>query len=98
MPKRFVSEPIEPADASFDPETLARGEPALPAAFRWRDELLSIASTAQMRKSTKVDRGDTYVKRHYFDVILTDGRKASIYFERQAKRNHPRWHLYTLED
>ena len=40
MAASFISEPLTP-DASFDPLAMARGEPGLPAKFRWRDHEIS---------------------------------------------------------
>jgi hypothetical protein len=97
MTPRFVSEAIAPVGDDFDVDALGRGEPGLPTAFTWRDETLTIAELLGKRKGTKVDRGDTYVKRHYFEVRLADGRNATIYFERQAKPGQPRWWLYTID-
>ena len=93
---RFVSEAIAPIGENFDTVAMGRGEPGLPTAFQWRDEVLTIAGLTAARKGTKTDRGDVYVKRHYFDVVLSDGRTATIYFERQAKPTQPRWWLYTI--
>jgi hypothetical protein len=94
---QFVSEAIQPLGEGFDTDAMGRGEPGLPYAFTWRDQTLTVAEIITKRKGTKVDRGDTYVKRHYFDVKLSDGRNATIYFERQAKPNQPRWWLYTID-
>lgn len=91
MAKRFVSEPIYAIDSG-----LPTGEPQVPAAFRWRDETLTIASVRQTRRSTKVDRGDTYVKRHWFELDIADGRVATVYYDRAAKRGEPHWWLYTI--
>ena len=93
---QFVSEAIRPLGV-FDADALARGEPGAPSGFEWRGETLTIASIVATRKGTKSDRGDVYVRRHYFDVVLTDGRHATISFERQAKRGQPRWYLYTID-
>jgi hypothetical protein len=93
----FVSEALRPVGIDFDADAMGRGEPGLPAAFEWRDQTLTIATVVRMWKGTKTDRGDVYVKRHYFDVELHDGRRATMYFERQAKPGQPRWWLYTIE-
>lgn len=93
---RFVSEAIRPL-GSFDADALQRGEPGLPSGFEWRGETLTIASVAGKRKGLKADRGDVYLRRHYFDVTLLGGRNATVYFERQAKRGQPRWFLYTID-
>ncbi len=94
----FVSEPIVARAGAFDPETMALGEPGLPPEFAWRDDVLAVRSLRRTWRGTKVDRGDTYVKRHYFEFEAVDGRVAVVYFERQARRGEARWHLYTIED
>jgi hypothetical protein len=96
MPRQFISEEILPVPGAFDPSTIARGEPALPPEFTWRHEPLVVRTVLRTWRTTKVDRGDTYVKRHYFECEIADGRTAVIYFERQARRTEPRWHLYTI--
>lgn len=95
MSAQFVSEAIRPI-GTFDADALERGEPGLASAFEWRGETLTIATIVRTRKGTKTDRGDVYVKRHYFEVMLLDGRSATIYFDRQAKSGQPRWWLYTI--
>jgi len=93
-----VSEEIVPASAGYDPATLARGEPSLPSEFTWRGDRLLVGTTRRTWRSTKDDRGDTYVKRHYFEFETAGGRIAVVYFERQARRGEPRWFLYTIEE
>jgi hypothetical protein len=95
---RFVSEPIEPKSGSFDPATISQGEPSLPTSFVWHESELEVETLVRTWRSTKVDRGDTYVKRHWFEFAARDGRRAVVYCERQAKRGQPRWWLYTLAD
>ena len=77
---------------------MSRGEPALPTAFVWDEETLTIRTLLRTWRSTKTDRGDVYLARHWFEIELDDGRLATIYFERQARRTAPRWWLYTIED
>jgi len=91
--KHFVSEPVEPVGAAA-----ATGEPDLPAAFRWHDREIRVAELIATRRTAKVDRGDTYVKRHYFDFRSTEGALVTVYFDRQAKRGAARWWLYALEE
>jgi hypothetical protein len=93
--QRFVSEAIVPG-GDFDVATMARGEPGLPGLFVWREETLRVAALRRTWRSTKTDRGDVYVKRHWFEVLLADGRSAVVYFERQARRGESRWWLYTI--
>ncbi len=92
---KFVSEAVTP-QGDFDADAIGRGEPGLPSGFTWRDQDLAIAGVRKTWKGHKTDRGDVYVKRHYFDVDLADGRVATLYFERQARPGQPRWWLYTI--
>ena len=97
MGVRFVSEPLHAANADYvDSPALSRGEPPLPRRFRWHDDELEIAEVTGTRRSTKDDRGDTYLARHWYDVRLTDGRDAVIYFDRKARRGTARWWLYSI--
>ncbi len=93
--RRFGSEPLEPAGDAYV-TAAAAGEPPLPARFTWRGEELGVQRLLRRWRSTKMDRGDTYLKRHWFEFALPDGRIAQVYFERQARRGTPRWWLYTI--
>jgi hypothetical protein len=90
----FVSEPISPVPGSVEPSS--GGEPALPAAFKWKDDELVVSSLIRTWRGTKVDRGDTYLKRHWFEFETSDNRLAVVYFDRQAKRGAARWWLYSI--
>ena len=92
MTKQFVSEPLTATDAAGDAH-----EPKLPAAFRWRDETLEVKFLIKTWRSTKEDRGDVYLKRHWFEFASVDGRIATVYFDRASKRGAPRWWLYAIE-
>ncbi len=94
----FVSEAIVPVADAFDPRSISAGEPSLPPAFTWRGRSLQIAEVRRTWRGLKDDRGEMYLKRHYFEVALTDGAVAVVYFMRQAKRGAPRWFLYTLDE
>lgn len=91
----FISQAIQPVAGALS-SVGANGEPPLPAAFRWRDRELHVATVTRTWRSTKDDRGDTYLKRHWFEFATPDGEIAVVYFERQAKRGAPRWWLFTL--
>ncbi len=93
---RFVSEALTPLDGVHDGTGPSRGEPVLPDAFRWHDERLDVAEVIRTWRSTKADRGDVYLKRHWYEIALGDGRIAVIYFLRTARRGAPRWWLYTI--
>jgi len=94
----FVSEEIVPESGAYEPAAMSRGEPSLPPAFNWRGERLEIEAIRRTWRTMKDDRGDTYLKRHYFKCAITDGRLAVIYFERHARRGTPHWFLYTIDD
>jgi len=93
---RFISKPIEPDGVAFGLDALGRAEPALPPAFRFGNERLEVGTVLRTWRSTKTDRGDVYLKRHWFEFRLRDGRIAVVYFDRTARRQEPRWYLYTL--
>ena len=97
MSRRFVSEPVEPLGISDAGATL-RGEPAMPAAFRWHDRELRVGRIDATRRGLKNDRGDVYLKRHYFDFITPEGERVTVYFDRQAKPGQPRWWLYAIAE
>ena len=93
---RFISEPIVPAQGTFDPALAAGGAPALPSSFRWRDQQLVVARLTRTWKTSKLDRGDAYVDRHWFEFDTPAGGSATVYFDRHARGKQPRWWLYTL--
>lgn len=92
----FVSKPIVPEAGAFDVTAMSHGEPSLPAAFRFGEERLEVSRICKQWRSTKADRGEEYLKRHWFEFETADGRVAVVYFDRGAKRGAPRWYLYTL--
>jgi hypothetical protein len=93
----FVSEPIVPGGTLLDASGPLAGAPALPSSFHWHDAVIEIAAVSRTWRSTKTDRGDVYLKRHWYEVALADARTAVIYFDRAAKRGAPPWWLYTID-
>jgi hypothetical protein len=93
----FVSEAVTPLGSLFDAAGPLAGAPALPSTFRWRTDVLEIIAVVRAWRSTKTDRGDVYLKRHWYEVSLADSRTAVIYFDRGAKRGAARWWLYSLD-
>jgi hypothetical protein len=91
----FIGKAIAP-EGALDVAALAQGEPSLPAAFTFEGERLEVRDVRKTWRSTKDDRGDTYVKKHWFEFETGDGRIAVVYFDRGARKNAPRWWLYTL--
>jgi Family of unknown function (DUF6504) len=96
--KRLISEPIDPVTVSAaQAKEGGHLEPQLPQQFRWRDDVIDVQALIKTWRSTKEDRGDMYLKRHWFEFASSDGRHVVVYFDRSAKRGHPRWWLYTIE-
>jgi uncharacterized protein DUF6504 len=96
----FVSEPIVPEPGSGALESMARGEPGLPRVFTWRGERYEVASVTSSWKSHGEDRGDVYVRRHWYDVVTTSGKRMRLYFDRNPGRRgsaRSRWWLYSIE-
>lgn len=91
----FIGKPIAP-EGALDVASLAQGEPSLPAAFTYDGERLEVHALLRTWRSTKDDRGDTYVKKHWFEFETGDRRTAVVYFDRGARKGAPRWWLYTL--
>jgi hypothetical protein len=94
--RTFVSEPIEPGATYVESAALSTGEPPLPERFRWRGEELAVRRVVRTWRSTKIDRGDAYLARHWFEVETGDGRTAVVYFDRKARPGTARWWLYTI--
>ena len=97
---QFISEPIRPVASSIDTASMAIGTPSLPRQFHWRDEQLEVAQVAgSWRESGPCSHGsgEVYAKKHWFEVTMTDGRFAKLYYERQARgKRLERWWLYTI--
>jgi hypothetical protein len=91
----FVGKAIEP-EGAMDTASLSHGEPSLPPAFRLGEERIEVRELIKTWRSAKEDRGDVYLKKHWFEFTTTDGRVAVVYFDRGARKGAPRWYLYTL--
>lgn len=101
MKASFVSEPLTP-DASFDPLAMARGEPGLPAKFRWRERDLVVAEvleTSLAYGDCKHGSGERYLRKHCFRIRTPDGLVLRIYFQRTfgRARRSARWWLQSME-
>ena len=95
----FVSEAISPEAGSFDAAAMARGEPGLPRAFAWRGRRFEVAQVYSTHKTSTPDRGEMYLRRHWFQVGTVSGERMTLYCERQTKnRSRPkaRWWLYSI--
>ena len=93
--RTFVSKPLLPADEGFvTPAT--GGEPPVPRTFLWDGRTLTITALVRTWRSTKSDRGDAYLKRHWFELETACGLKIEVYYDREARGRAARWWLYTI--
>lgn len=92
MSRQFVSQPLQ-APAGMPAGAM---EPALPPEFFWNGERIGVKTLRKQWRSTKEDRGDVYLKRHWFEFETDDGRIAEVYFDRAARSRQPHWWLYTI--
>ena len=102
MAASFISEPLAP-EASFDPLAMARGEPGLPAKFRWRWRDLVVAEVLETSRAygdCKHGSGERYLRRHCFRIRTADGLVLRIYFQRTfgRARSAARWWLHSIEE
>ena len=97
--EEFISEPIEPVVGTFDASAMSRGEPGLPDKFTWRGKHYSVLHVIRKWKSSTAERGEMYLRRHWFCVETATGQRMTLYCERQAKnakKPKARWWLYTM--
>ena len=95
----FVGEALVPMPGSFDASAMARGEAGVPREFTWRGTPHVVTALLASWKGTGKDRGETYLRRHWFRVRTAGGMTMTIYCERQArstKRPKARWWVYTV--
>ena len=104
MATEFVSESIRPRAGSFDASAMGRGEPGLPSAFQWRDAWYDVIECRTYWKETSSEGaragGDVYLRRHCYELDMSDGSVWTVYCVRQPPRSgSPKalWYLYTIE-
>jgi hypothetical protein len=98
--EEFVGEALIPTPGSFDATAMARGEAGCPREFTWRGETHQLAELLSSWKGTGKDRGETYLRRHWFRIRTTGGLTLSIYCERQSRNTrkpNARWWVYTVQ-
>ncbi len=98
--EQFISEPITPAEGTFDSQAIARGEPGLPTKFTWRGNEYLIEEVLEVWKTSTPESagGELYLRRHWWEVRTHTGHIMKLYFERQKNRKNAkdRWFIYTL--
>ena len=97
--EEFISEAVDPKPGSFDASAMSRGEPGLPKEFTWRGQPFLVARLIETWKTSSPDRGEMYLRRHWFRIQTTTGKQMVLYCQRQtknAKRPKARWWLYSI--
>ena len=99
--ERFVSEPLEPVGDAFDARAMARGEPGLPAKFKWRGREYRITELLEAAVSSGPGKGGMgrYLRKHWYTFRTETGEVMTCYFDRQAKspgKPKVRWWLYSV--
>lgn len=101
--ERFVSEELSPVPDALDLSQSSPGEPAIPRQFRWRRATVEIRQVLRKWTSTSGCRhgsGEQYVRRHWYEIVTTDDRHMTLYFDRQARSSRERkkrWWVYSAE-
>ena len=95
---RFVGAELLPASTYVHSNALSAGEPLLPSAFRWRTNDLPVLEVIATWRSTKTDRGDAYLAKHWYEIRTAGDRRAVVYFDRKARAKKPRWWLYSITE
>jgi Family of unknown function (DUF6504) len=100
---QFVSEPLMPI-GGFDADAMSRGEPGLPAGFRWRKRTLDIAEVLESAKEhgdCKHGSGERYLRKHAYRLRTMDGLVLKVYFQRsfgKAGKSTSRWWLQSVQE
>lgn len=99
---QFISEEIKAVTSSMNTEAMGKGEPGLPTNFLWKNRSLTINSVLRTwREKGACSHGakEFYLRKHWYEVELTTGERAKLYFERnpRAKARKPRWWLFSIQ-
>lgn len=95
--RRFISAPITPCGEGF--LTAADGSaPPIPKAFSWKEREFHVTRVLRSWRSTKTDRGDTYLKRHWFELQTDAGAQIEVYYDREVRKGAAHWFLYTVDE
>jgi len=103
MHERFVDEALIPVLETADTSRMAMGEPGLPREFIWRGQTVEVAAVLRTWHTTgKCRHGspEMYVRKHWYEVLDSDGAVMKIYFERQPRRGEKgaRWWLFSISE
>jgi hypothetical protein len=95
--RKFVSCPLVPTGDGFLTPT-SGSEPPIPRVFLWGGRRLLITEVLRSWRSTKADRGDVYLKRHWYELRTASGEKLEVYYDRESRRAASSWWLYAIEE
>jgi len=100
MSKQFISEPINPNTATFDPNRMSTGEPGLPGEFEWRGNKYTVSEVLRSWRSTGPCRHgsqEQYTRRHWFEIRTETGETMRVYFDKgtRGKRKEMGWFLHS---
>lgn len=100
-PGEFVSEALVPESGTADASGMSRGEPGVPARFRWRDQTHTVLQILAAWKTSGKERGgsEIYLRRHWYEILTDTHLRLTIYCERQARnraRPKARWWVYSI--
>jgi phosphoribosylglycinamide formyltransferase-1 len=104
MTEQFVGEPIVPDRATYDPSRMAAGEPGLPARFSWRGQTFRVVEVLKSWRQTGSCRHgspESYVRKHWYEVLTDSGATMKLYFERQPRSRSDRgkrWWLFSRSE
>jgi len=102
MPEQFISAAIQPVEETLDAARMSAGGPGLPRQFRWKRQTIEIVRVLRAWRETGPchhGSGESYVRKHWFEVETDRGDMLQIYFERQARsgKNRSRWWLFSVD-
>ena len=71
----------------------------MPKRFSWRNQNFEVAELLRTWKTSTRERGELYLRRHWFEILTRDGPRMTLYCERQtknAKKPKQRWWVYSV--
>jgi hypothetical protein len=96
---RAVLEPIVPEPGTFAAQTMARGEPGVPARFSWRGTTYVVVEVLDSQRELGrcyAGANETYVRRHVSKVRVASGEVMTLSAARGSSRGPHRWILRSI--
>ena len=98
--EQFIGAPLKPVAETFDAAGMSTGALAPPAIPLGTENRSSRPRAEDLCETGPCHHGsgETYVRKHWFQVLTESGETMTIYFERQVRsRSKDRWWLFTIE-